>query len=235
MKELRRLRTRRLVVSILYCSRCTKPKLRRFYFSLYLRVDTTDDLEMDTTPYFLAVRRRQQDKTNSLFRTGDKLKDRSNFSFYRVKGNYVSLGIKNPWNKLGTHVKTPWRILALDNSHTKAILGTCKIFAWCTRQDVHEHTYFNYLGTTTQCAATTHHPAVRALYQPCRAPRLLATRLHGLYVNLVVRREYSSPGHNSSTSTTPYATVTSSSGCTTTLTTVSTSKLVENGFRGIDN
>jgi hypothetical protein len=44
------------------------------------------------------------------------------------------------------------------------------------------------------------------------------TRPHGLYVNLVVRSEYSSPGHSGSTSITPYAAATSSSGCTTTST-----------------
>jgi hypothetical protein len=69
-----------------------------------------------------------------------------------------------------------------------------------------------------------------------RCTRLrLRLRPHGLYVNLVVRREYSSPDHSGSTSTTPYAAATSSSGCTTTSTTISTSKLVENGFRGINN
>jgi hypothetical protein len=56
-----------------------------------------------------------------------------------------------------------------------------------------------------------------------------------LYVNLTMRREYSSSGHSGSTSTTSYAVVTSSSGCMTTWTTISTSKLVENGFHGINN
>jgi hypothetical protein len=68
---------------------------------------------------------------------------------------------------------------------------------------VHEHTYFIYSSTTTRCAATTRHPATRALYQPCRALRLLVTRPHRLYVSLAVRREYSSPSHSSSTSTSP--------------------------------
>jgi hypothetical protein len=44
-------------------------------------------------------------------------------------------------------------------------------------------------------------------------------RPHGLYVNLAVCHEYSSPGYSGSTSTTPYATATSSSGRTTTSTT----------------
>jgi hypothetical protein len=76
----------------------------------------------------------------------------------------------------------------------------------------------------------------RALRQPRRALRLLVsdctcststlpcaatTRLqpHRLYVSLTVCREYSSLGRSGSTSTTPYAAATSSSGCTTTSTT----------------
>jgi hypothetical protein len=58
-------------------------------------------------------------------------------------------------------------------------------------------------------AATTRHPVARALRQPSRAPRLLVTRPHRLYVNLVVHRKYSSPGRSGSTSTTPYAATTS--------------------------
>jgi hypothetical protein len=48
-------------------------------------------------------------------------------------------------------------------------------------------------------------PVARALLQPRRASRLLVTRSHGLYINLVVRRDYSSPGRTSSTSTSPCA------------------------------
>jgi hypothetical protein len=65
---------------------------------------------------------------------------------------------------------------------------------------------------------TTRLPVTSALRQPRRAPRLLVSgctrststppcaattrlRLHALYVNLVVRRDYSSPGHTCSTST----------------------------------
>jgi hypothetical protein len=69
------------------------------------------------------------------------------------------------------------------------------------------------------CAATTRDPAARVLPQHCRAPRLLVTRPHRLYVNLAVRREYSSSCRSGSTSTTPYAATTSSSGRTTTSTT----------------
>jgi hypothetical protein len=50
-------------------------------------------------------------------------------------------------------------------------------------------------------------------------PRLLVTRPHGLCVNLAVRRGYSSLGRSGSTSTTPYAAMTSFSGRTTTSTT----------------
>jgi hypothetical protein len=76
-------------------------------------------------------------------------------------------------------------------------------------------------GSTSalSCAATTRDPAAQALPQHCRAPRLLVTRPHRLYVNLAVRREYSSPSRSSSTSTTSYAAATSSSGRTTTSTT----------------
>jgi hypothetical protein len=89
--------------------------------------------------------------------------------------------------------------------------------------------------STSSFAATTRHPVTRALRQPSRAPRLLVTRPHRLYVNLAVRREYSSSCRSGSTSTTPYTATTSFSGRTTTSTTISTSKLVENGFRGINN
>jgi hypothetical protein len=61
-------------------------------------------------------------------------------------------------------------------------------FAWCTRQDVHEYTYFNYSSTTTQCAATTRHPAARALRQPCCALRVLVSRPQRLYIDYAVRR-----------------------------------------------
>jgi hypothetical protein len=57
--------------------------------------------------------------------------------------------------------------------------------------------------STPPCAATTRDPAARVLPQHCRAPRLLVSWPHRLYVSLAVRREYSSPGHNGSTSTSP--------------------------------
>jgi hypothetical protein len=68
-------------------------------------------------------------------------------------------------------------------------------------------------SSTTPCAAPRH----RLVAAPTHC-RLLVARPHGLYVNLVVRREYSSLGRSGSTSTTPYAAATSSSGRTTTST-----------------
>jgi hypothetical protein len=41
--------------------------------------------------------------------------------------------------------------------------------------------------STTPCSATTHLPVTRVLHQLHRAPRLLVSRLHGLYLNLVIR------------------------------------------------
>jgi hypothetical protein len=61
-----------------------------------------------------------------------------------------------------------------------------------TRVQLHQH------STTLTCRQAT-----LALPQPRRAPRLLVTQLHWFYLNHVVHREYSSPGHSGSTSTTP--------------------------------
>jgi hypothetical protein len=89
-----------------------------------------------------------------------------------------------------THQKLPRILRVLCSMHLK---------------DVRSYDYVNYV--------------VPALHQLHCALRLLVTRLRGLYVNLAVRREYSSPGRSGSTSTTPYAAATSSSGRTTTSTT----------------
>jgi hypothetical protein len=62
-----------------------------------------------------------------------------------------------------------------------------RFFAWCTRQDVRGHIYFNYSSTTTHCAATTRHLATRALRQPCRASRVLVSRSQRLYIDYAVR------------------------------------------------
>jgi hypothetical protein len=63
--------------------------------------------------------------------------------------------------------------------------------------------------STTPCTATTHLPVARVLHQLCRAPRLLVSQLHGLYLthcltarllvgrasgHCVSRRDYSSSG-----------------------------------------
>jgi hypothetical protein len=63
---------------------------------------------------------------------------------------------------------------------------------------------FGRTGSTlaTSCAATTHLPVASAIHHLRRAPRLLVTRSHGLYINIAVRREYLSPGRSGSTSTT---------------------------------
>jgi hypothetical protein len=42
--------------------------------------------------------------------------------------------------------------------------------------------------STLPCAATTRHPAARALRQPCRAPRVLVSRPQRLYIDYAVRR-----------------------------------------------
>jgi hypothetical protein len=54
----------------------------------------------------------------------------------------------------------------------------------------------------TPCTATTHLPVVPALYQQCRAPRLLISRSH--WLDYVVRRKYTSPGCSNSTSAMSY-------------------------------
>jgi hypothetical protein len=47
--------------------------------------------------------------------------------------------------------------------------------------------------STTLCAATTHLPVAWVLRELHRAPRLLVSRLHGLYLNLVMRRRAARP------------------------------------------
>jgi hypothetical protein len=75
----------------------------------------------------------------------------------------------------------------------------------------------NLLGAHGKTYMST--PTSTTRVQLHSAPRLLVTRPHGLYVNLAVRRGYSSLGRSGSTSTTPYAATTSFSGRTTTSTT----------------
>jgi hypothetical protein len=146
-----------------------------------------------------------------------------------------------------------WKLLSAQQGYLKTPRYTCLAHTQDVRKynciiKRHHWPYINFAvhrdysspgrtGSTSAspCAASARLPAIEALHQLRRASRLLVTRPHRLYVSLVVRREYSSPDHRGSTSTTPYAAATSSPGCTTTSTTISTSKLVENGFRGINN
>jgi hypothetical protein len=138
-----------------------------------------------------------------------------------------------------TH-KAPTRIQNQLPRQFKSSLGAHRT---CTKSSATPTSgCINTSGTIPNCLSTTAStlhlaccPVALALLQLRRALQLLVTGPHSLYVNLVVRREYSSPGHSGSTSTTSYAAVTSSSGCTTTSTTIWTSKLVENGFRSINN
>jgi hypothetical protein len=111
-----------------------------------------------------------------------------------------------------------WKRMHVKTKECIWLLATCKSKA--TPAD-----FKTYMSTPTSTTRVQLHSA----------PRLLVTRPHGLYVNLAVRRGYSSLRRSGSTSTTPYAATTSFSGRTTTSTTISTSKLVENGFRGINN
>jgi hypothetical protein len=79
-------------------------------------------------------------------------------------------------------------------------------------------------------ATTTRFTATPALLRSRCALRLLVTRPHGLYVNLAMRREYSSPGHTDSTSTMLQR------HCVRLLRLlITTRKLVGNGFRDINN
>jgi hypothetical protein len=53
----------------------------------------------------------------------------------------------------------------------------------------------NIISTSTlRCAASTRLPAVAALHQLRRTPRLLISRSHGFYIIYAVRRDYSSSG-----------------------------------------
>jgi hypothetical protein len=60
----------------------------------------------------------------------------------------------------------------------------------------------NSSTSTTSCAATTRLLVAPALPHQHRVPRLLVSRSHRLYINNVVRRDYSSSGRTGSTSTT---------------------------------
>jgi hypothetical protein len=83
----------------------------------------------------------------------------------------------------------------------KSLQDLCSMNKLCVHGKGYIVSRLHRLHTTASCVASTHTPAARALPQPCRAPRLLITRPHGLYVNLAMRRDYSSPGCMGSTST----------------------------------
>jgi hypothetical protein len=84
--------------------------------------------------------------------------------------------------------------------HVKINIGSfLYVHTRCTRtlEDLHlmhtrGHDYFSSGRTgstsTLPCAATTRHPAAQALRQPCRAPRVLVSRLQRLYIDYAVRR-----------------------------------------------
>jgi hypothetical protein len=66
----------------------------------------------------------------------------------------------------------------------------------------------NNVHITSLCAVTTFFLAAPALHQLGHVLRPLVSRSHVLYLNLAVRRDYSSPGHTCSTSTTSCAATT---------------------------
>jgi hypothetical protein len=111
---------------------------------------------------------------------------------------------------LVTHAREDQHWLFSLRAH-KDIPRDFRIFAWCTRQDVRNYTNSGRTGSTSAspCAASTRLPAIAALHQLRRAPRLLVTPPHRLYVNLTVRCEYSSSSRSGSTSTMSYAATTS--------------------------
>jgi hypothetical protein len=102
----------------------------------------------------------------------------------RSEKNRVEQSIR--WQRM--HMKTKECIWLLTKCTSKATPADFKDLCYIHTQDVHEYTYFNYSSTTTQCAATTRHPAARALRQPCRAPRVLVSRSQRLYIDYTVRR-----------------------------------------------
>jgi hypothetical protein len=118
--------------------------------------------------------------------------------------------------------------------------------ARCTRDLVHQH-----LSASTRVRLHCL-PVAQALPQHRRAPQLVVIRPHEFYLNTVVRRDYSSPGRTGSTSTSPCAASTRLPAAAALHRLrhtpprrrllgvrlprlVSTRKLVENGFRGINN
>jgi hypothetical protein len=117
--------------------------------------------------------------------------------------------------------------------HTSKLLRHSKTFAWPTPEMYASTTTLSPYASallrlhrtdstlTSSCIATTRHPAARALRQPCRAPRVLVYRPQRLYIGYTVHRRdivfwaYDYFDYSSRL--------------------VSPRKLVENGFRDINN
>jgi hypothetical protein len=101
----------------------------------------------------------------------------------------------------GTSVKSNYELFfcLCMQAIIKSLQDICSMNKLCVHGKGYIVSRLHRLHTTASCAASTHRLAARALPQPCRAPRLLVTRVHGIYVNFVVRREYSSPGRSGST------------------------------------
>jgi hypothetical protein len=117
------------------------------------------------------------------------------------------------WQRM--HVKTKECIWLLATCTSKATPADFKDLCYIHTQDIHEYNYtaprllvtrphgfyvnlavrrdYSSPGrtgstSTLPCAATTRHPAARALRQPCRAPRVLVSRPQRLYIDYAVRR-----------------------------------------------
>jgi hypothetical protein len=88
------------------------------------------------------------------------------------------------------------------HAHGDAHKATSRSFASCTRKVYATTSTFGCMNTssatpslghsvstlTTPCDVTTRLPAAAVLHQLRRVPRLLVSRLHGLYLNRVMRR-----------------------------------------------
>jgi hypothetical protein len=173
-----------------------------------------------------------------------KLQHASNIGccMWLVKKNLYPSGLQ-------THVRLELQLLdSLLPTHEDAtsLQRFFKTLAQCT------HTMYTRPTASTQ--VRLHRlPVAQALPQHCYAPRLLVIRPHGLYLNTVVRCDYSSPSRTGSTSTSPCAASTRLLaaaalhrlrrtpprhrllGVRLLRLLISTSKLVENGYYVINN
>jgi hypothetical protein len=82
-------------------------------------------------------------------------------------------------------------VWALLCTHMEDYQITQDQFVWCTRKmyTLHDNSFHGNTSSTlvTLCAATTLHPAARAIRQPRHAPRVLVSRPQRLYIDYVVR------------------------------------------------